>query len=90
MLKLLLQVKEMMDNIRQAFREEVSNLTWIDDTTRPKVFEKVIVGQSLMNPPEGNRHRLPGYTVSQNKGSIKTQYKTAGGTGFYVSKLTNK
>lgn len=46
MLKLLLQVKEMMDNIRQAFREEVSNLTWIDDTTRPKVYEKVIVGQS--------------------------------------------
>lgn len=43
-LKFLLQVKEMMDNIRQAFREEVSNLTWIDDTTRPKVYEKVIVG----------------------------------------------
>ena len=42
-----------------------------------------------MNPPEGNRHRLLGYTVRQNKDSIKTQYKTAGGAGFYVSKLTN-
>ena len=35
------QVKEMMDNIRRAFREEVANLTWIDDETRPKVYEKV-------------------------------------------------
>lgn len=38
--KMIPLVKEMMDNIRQAFREEVSNLTWIDDTTRPKVYEK--------------------------------------------------
>ena len=38
---LSLQVKEMMDNIRKAFREEVANLTWIDDATRPKVYEKV-------------------------------------------------
>ena len=31
----------MMENIRKAFREEVANLTWIDDETRPKVYEKV-------------------------------------------------
>ena len=31
----------MMENIRTAFREEVANLTWIDDETRPKVYEKV-------------------------------------------------
>ena len=31
----------MMDDIRQAFREEVANLTWIDDETKPKVYEKV-------------------------------------------------
>ena len=30
-----------MDKIRKAFREEVANLTWIDDKTRPKVYEKV-------------------------------------------------
>ena len=32
---------EMMDKIRKAFREEVANLTWIDEMTRPKVYEKV-------------------------------------------------
>ena len=31
----------MMDDVRQAFREEVGNLTWIDDKTRPAVYEKV-------------------------------------------------
>ena len=31
----------MMENIRTAFREEVANLIWIDDETRPKVYEKV-------------------------------------------------
>ena len=35
------QVKEMMGNIRKAFREEVADLMWIDDETRPKIFEKV-------------------------------------------------
>jgi len=34
------QVKEMMGNIRKAFREEVADLMWIDDETRPKIFEK--------------------------------------------------
>lgn len=31
----------MMDNIRKAFREEVADLTWIDNETKPKVYEKV-------------------------------------------------
>ena len=31
----------MMGNIRKAFREEVADLMWIDDETRPKIFEKV-------------------------------------------------
>lgn len=35
------KVKEMMEDVRQAFREEVGNLTWIDDKTRPAVYEKV-------------------------------------------------
>jgi len=38
--KMIPLVKEMMENIRKAFREEVANLTWIDDETRPKVYEK--------------------------------------------------
>lgn len=36
-----------MDDIRKAFREEVANLTWIDDETRPKVYEKVHSAQSF-------------------------------------------
>ena len=35
------QVKEMMGNIRKAFREEVADLMWIDDETRPKIYDKV-------------------------------------------------
>ncbi|KAK3724939.1 hypothetical protein QZH41_017146 [Actinostola sp. cb2023] len=33
-------VKSMMDNMRQAFREEVKSLSWIDETTRHSVFDK--------------------------------------------------
>lgn len=38
--KMIPLVKEMMEDVRQAFREEVGNLTWIDDKTRPAVYEK--------------------------------------------------
>ena len=57
----------MMDNIRQAFREEVSNLNWIDDTTRPKVYEKVIVGQSYMNPALRREQTLSAWLYSNTK-----------------------
>ena len=32
----------MMDNIRKAFREEVADLTWIDNETKPRLYQKVI------------------------------------------------
>ncbi|PFX23559.1 Endothelin-converting enzyme 2 [Stylophora pistillata] len=38
--KMIPLVKEMMEDIRQAFREEVADLSWIDDETRPTVYEK--------------------------------------------------
>lgn len=31
-----------MDDMRTAFRQEVESLTWIDNTTRRGVFEKVL------------------------------------------------
>lgn len=32
----------MMDNIREAFREEVAELTWIDSETKPRLYQKVL------------------------------------------------
>lgn len=32
----------MMDNTRKAFQEEVADLIWIDNETKPRVYEKVI------------------------------------------------
>lgn len=37
----------MMDNIRKAFREEVADLTWIDNETKPRVYEKVTFSKLL-------------------------------------------
>ena len=37
----VLQVRETMDAIREAFRQEVSMLEWIDNETKPKVYQKV-------------------------------------------------
>ncbi|XP_068703187.1 endothelin-converting enzyme homolog isoform X1 [Montipora foliosa] len=61
--KMIPLVKEMMENIRTAFREEVANLVWIDDETRPKVYEKEEAIVEKIGYPEMcvNKTSLAGY-----------------------------
>ena len=36
-----LQITEMMHSIREAFDQEVAELPWIDNITRPAIYDKV-------------------------------------------------
>ena len=39
----------MMHSIREAFDQEVAELPWIDDATRPAIYDKVATSISKMS-----------------------------------------